>query len=294
MLNSSSSPDRNGPLEVTPLDPPEGAVTIEAARHREEVFLQRFERNLARVESIYHPLEKRSYKLRASTLDPEVDDPYQQVVSILKESRLYDRGLLEKLPHDRATRYTIPPPGLFGRKKPRFVLAGIARSPIAELARLGGVLEPLGAEVLQAVIRRQVISDEAYHVLGVLSTVGWHPSMGGRLPRGENFAVVLVEQTPAGGWNLTHTLPKKLQNLLSVFDPEDFGEKVSRTFYRVIEHPELKTVGGEPVSIEKLLEELAVTREVLDTALKQVEQEDPRIRLLEDSKGFGYLRRYRT
>ncbi|MFQ5653134.1 MAG: MerR family transcriptional regulator [Planctomycetota bacterium] len=276
---------------VTPLTPPEGAITVDDARRREEHFLERFERNLAQVPRVFHPIEKKHYAIKPSALDPEVDDPYQRVVEVLKRLGNYDRALLERLPHDRSTRYALPPRGLFGKRKPRIVIAGIARSPIAELARLGGVLEPLPAGVLQDTIQEHLREPAAYHVLGVLSTVGWDPAVRATLPRGENFAVVLVEQTEGGGWDLSHTLPKKLHGLLALFDPEDLGEKVSRAFYRIVGHPELKIPGGH-VPVENLIEELRVTRDVLDLALKQVAQENPRIQRTEVS-GREILKRDR-
>ncbi len=265
--------------QVTPLDPPEGATSVSIAHRREELFLQRFERNLAKVTRIFQPIEKKAYSIKAVSLDPEVEDPYKNVVDVLKNHGIYDRELLERLPHNRSTRYTIPPPGLFGRKKPKLVVAGVVRSPIGDLARLGGVLEPMGRAELQEVVREQVRDDGAYHVLGVLSTVGWANELWEHVPRGENYALILTEQTPTSGWRLAHSLPKPLEELVSIFDPENLDEKVSRTFYWIIENPELSIPGGH-VETSELLEMLGVTRDILETALKQVEQENPRLKIV--------------
>ena len=280
MTSGASTPEPGTGPRVTPVQPPQGSVTVEVARRREELFLQRFERNLLRVQRIYQPREKRYYSMQAESLDPVIDDPYQQVVDVLKAHNLYDRRLLESLPHDRSTRYTLPTPGLFRRKKPRLVVAGIVRSPVADLARLGGAVEPLGREELLEVVRTEVRDATAYHILGVLSTVGWSEEAKERMPRGDSFALVLVEQAQNGGWLLTDTLSAKHRELLTVFDPEDFTEKVSRTFYAVIDEPELKIPGGH-IEVGRLIETLGVDREILDAALKQVEQENPRIQVTE-------------
>ena len=278
---SESNTPESAPT-VTPLSPPTGSVTIDAARQREEHFLQRFERNVARLQRVFHPKEKKYYTFRGESLDPEVHDPYQDVVSILKENDLYDRRLLESLPHDRASRYLLPPPGIFGKKKPKLVVSGVVRSPIGELARLGGVLNPLGVDAVREVLRTEMKAAGAFYVFGILSTVGWDSDVKARLPRGEDFALVLIEQTEGGGWSFTDSLPEKLKELLPVFDPEDFTEKVSRTFYRVIEEPELQIPGGH-IEVEKLLQQLGVESDVLDVALQQVTQENSRIELTEVS-----------
>ena len=249
---------------------------VSTAREREEHFLQRFERNLLSIDRVYHPLDKKQYPLKASSLDPEVDDPYQNVVNILKEQGIYDRELLDRLPHDRSTRYTIPPRGIFGRK-PRFVIAGIVRSPIADLARSGGVVGSMSREALLSVVRDQVAAPGVYHVLGILSTVGWADEIWEHVPRGEEYALVLAAQSSHGGWRLAHSLPNKLEGLLDVFDPETLDEKVSRTFYWIVENPELQIPGGH-IELERALCEVGVTQDVLKTALKQVEQENPRIK----------------
>jgi hypothetical protein len=171
------------------------------------------------------------------------------------------------------------------------VIAGVVKSPIEPLARLGGVLDPLGTSAVGAAIREHVGPDGVYHVLGILSTVGWEKSILERVPRGENYSVVLIEQADNGGWRLEHTLPKKLSNLLTVFDPEEFGEKVSRTFYRIIEDSKLKIPGGF-VQVDQILEGMDVNEEVFSVALKQVEQEDPRIQLTK-VKGRKILKRDR-
>ena len=265
--------------EVTPLRLPEGAIEVDEARRREELFLRRFEQNLGKLERLYSPLEKKSYTLRSGMLDPQVEDPYQKVVDLLKEKGLYDRALLERLPHDRSTRVSLPPPGLFGRKPPKLVVAATSVSPIDQLATTGGAIRTLGEPVLARVIREHVRPRDAYHVLGVFSTVGWDPEVFRAPPRHEKLAVILVVIDANGGWRTSHALPKELAALALAFDPETMEEKVRRAFYRVIEHPELKIPGGH-VEVESFLEEIALPREVLDLAMKQVSHEDSRLSIV--------------
>jgi DNA-binding transcriptional MerR regulator len=264
---------------VTPLELPAGAVDIDEARRREEHFLRRFEQNLASIERIYSPVERRSYAIREGLLDPQVEDPYQRVVDILKEKGIYDRTLLERLPHDRATRFTLPPRGLFGRRMPKLVVAGVAASPIARLATVGGSARSLGEADLARVIREQMRHRGAFHLLGVLSTVGWEESLHRAPPHQEDLAVVLVDQAEGGGWRVSHSLPKELAALAMAFDPETIEEKVRRLFHRVIEHPELRIPGGH-VAVDGFLAEVCLPRELLDRAMRQVTHEDSRLKIV--------------
>ncbi len=278
MKKSGSEFDRPG-ASVTPLKLPEGAVDVDEARRREERFLRRFEQNLAKLERIYSPVERKSYTIRSGMLDPQVEDPYQRVVDLLKERGLYDRALLERLPHDRASRFTLPPPGLFGRRTPKLVIAGVAVSPIEQLATVGGSARKLSEPDLARVMREQLRHRGAFHVLGVLSTVGWEESLHRSPPHQEDLAIILVEEEADGGWRISHSLPKKLAGLAVIFDPETLDEKVRRTFYRVIEHPELKIPGGH-IEVEAFLLEIELPREVLDLAMKNVTHEDSRLKIV--------------
>ena len=264
---------------VTPLRLPEGAVDVDEARRREECFLRRFEQNLSKFERIHSPLEKKTYAVRPGLLDPQVEDPYQRVVDLLKERGIYDRTLLERLPHDRSSRFTFPPPGLFGRRTPKLVIAAVAVSPIEQLATVGGSARRLGEPDLARIIREQVRHRGSFHVIGALSTVGWDEELLRSPPHQEELAVVLVAEDPGGGWRLSHSLPKELAGLAVAFDPETLDEKVRRAFYRVIEHPELRIPGGH-LEVSEFLTEIDLPREVLDLAMKQVTHEDSRLRIV--------------
>ena len=278
-MSENGSEVEHPSASVTPLKLPEGAVDVDEARRREERFLRRFEQNLGKMERLHSPLEKKTYNVRAGLLDPQVEDPYQRVVDLLKEKGLYDRALLERLPHDRATRFTLPPPGLFGRRSPKLVIAGVAASPIEQLATVGGSARRLGESDLARVIREQMRHRGTYHVLGVLSTVGWEESLHRSPPHQEDLAVVLIEEEPGGSWRISHSLPKELSALALVYDPETLDEKVRRVFYRVIEHTELKIPGGH-IEVEDFLSEIELPREVLDLAMKQVTHEDSRLKVV--------------
>lgn len=265
-------------VEVTPLQAPEGAVTRAEALTRERHFLERFERNFARLEKLHCPVDGKSYSTNGAAAT--ADDPYRNVVEVLKARGLYDPSLLDCLPHDRSVRFEMPTGGLFRRKKPRLIVTAIASSPVGDLAQIGASLEAMTRESLQALIRDQVRESDAYHVLGVLATTGWAPEVFERIPRGQNYGVVLVERTSSGGWRLADSLPKELGNVVSVFDPEEFDEKVARAFYWIEQQAELKIPGGH-LDLERVTTALEITRDVLDVALKQVSQEDEALKVTE-------------
>ncbi len=288
MLSGDSEPASGNriPAKVSP-----GAVDLDEARRQEELFLQRFENKLSKLSRVFSPLEKKSYAIKPGTLDPLVEDPYQKVVDLLKEKGVYDRGLLERLPHDRSTRFTLPPPGLFGKKTPMLVIGGVVASPIDQFVTLGASDQRLGESDLARVLREQVVSKDAYHVLGVLSTVGWESAVFRAPPRDDRLAVVLVQLSKARGWESSHSLPKELSALLEAFDPETLEEKVKRAFYRIIEHPKLKIPGGH-VEVEEFLSEVDLPRGIFDQAMKQVTHEDSRLKIVQVS-GSELLKRDR-
>ena len=288
MLSGESQP-ANG--NRVPAELSSEAIELDEARRLEELFLQRFENKLSKLPRIFSPVEKKSYSIKPGTLDPQVIDPYQKVVDLLKEKGVYDRGLLERLPHDRSTRFTLPPAGLFGKKSPKLVISGVVASPIDQFVTLGASDQRLGESDLARVLREQVVSKDAYHVLGVLSTVGWDDAVFRSPPRGDRLAVVVVQASPAKGWESSHTLPKELLPLLEVFDPEMLVEKVRRAFYRIIEHPKLKIPGGH-VEVEEFLSEVDLSREIFDQAMKQVTHEDSRLKIVQVS-GSELLKRDR-
>jgi hypothetical protein len=157
------------------------------------------------------------------------------------------------------------------------VIAAVALSPIEQLATVGGSARQLGEPDLARAIREQVRNRGAYHVIGVLSTVGWERALAP--PREDDLAVILVEPESGGGWRISHSLPEELAGLAVAFDPESLDEKVRRAFYRVIEHPELRIPGGH-LEVEQFLGEIGLPREVLDLAMRQVTHEDSRLRIV--------------
>ncbi len=280
-MDSSRHAAAFGPqVQVIPLAPPRGATSIEEARRREERFLERFQRNFARRERVLDPIRRKAYSTRRAARRPEIADPYPRLASILKSHAIYDRGLLECLPHDRAVRYSLPARRLWRRAAPRVVIVAAARSPIARLARLGGTLEPLGRDAVLETIEAEVRTPRAFHVMAILSTVGWERELTARPPCGEGFALVLVEPAAGGGWQCHSSLPDALGDLVALFDPEDFNEKVNRAYYAIQEEPELRLPGGH-VEVERFLATHTIDRTVLDAAVKQVALEDPRLHLAE-------------
>ncbi|MFN0056880.1 MAG: hypothetical protein ACKVX7_00355 [Planctomycetota bacterium] len=262
---------------VTPLVLPSSATTIQQARGHEQQFLERFQRSFARVKRVYSPLDKCHYTLAAADRVGEWTDPYPVVANLMKEARLYDSELLESLPHNRSLRFIVRTRSLLGRRKPRVAVVAASRSPLARLARTGGAIERLDAAELHQAIREQLRAPGVYHVLGLLSTVGWSHDVTQRVPRGEDFAVVLIEPAAPGGWKLYDSLPKPLGELRAVFEPEEHHEKVTRVLELLRQVPELRIPGGH-VEIEALLNEFGVDDEVLDEALRLLSQEESRIK----------------
>lgn len=275
--SGSPASSAKGPsARVTPLEPPAQAVTPADARAREKLFLERFQRNFERLQQVYSPVDKKTYSVKG--IVGMADDPYQRLAEVLRQNGLFDPSLLDSLPHNRSIRYEVPSGRFLRRKKPKFVLSAIARSPLGELARLGGVLHPQGRVTIQEVVAEHVRLPGVHHVLGVLSTVGWEEALRDQVPRGENYSVVLIEQSVTAGWRVDHSLPKELASLVALFDPEDLDEKVARTFYWAMEQPELKIPGGH-LDLSRVSATLGITRAVLDRALEQIQREDSTLKV---------------
>ncbi|MEM7167001.1 MAG: hypothetical protein AAF581_16175 [Planctomycetota bacterium] len=261
---------------VSAVELPAGAIRREQANAREKRFLERVERRVANIDRIFHPPDKKFYSFRGARR--EFSDPYTLVAETLRRLGIFEPALLDQLPHNRVLRYSVGGGGWLRKKKPKVVLCAAVQSPVEDLARFGGTVTPLGRGAVQAVVEQYVKDSDTYYLIGVLSTVGWEDSLWETPPRGDNYAVLLIEETASGAWRVEHSLVPELAPIAAVFDPEDHDEKTARVYYWVTNHVELRIPGGH-TDVERALEELRVDRATFDKALAQIAQEDSALKV---------------
>lgn len=267
--NSHNNPSSD--LKVQAVELPEGAVQREQATRREKRFLERFDKATDKIEQVYHPGEKRYYPFRGARRD--FIDPYTLVAETLRRLGIFEPALLDQLPHNRVLRYSLGGGGWIRKKKPKVVVCAAVQSPVEDLARFGGTVTPLGRGAVRAVVDEYVRDSSTFHVLGILSTVGWDADVTAAIPRGDNYVVLLIEETETGAWRVQHSLPEELANLALAFDPEHLDEKVLRVATWIQNHMELRIPGGH-TDVERAVETLQVERIVFDRGVEQVQQED--------------------
>ena len=109
-----------------------------------------------------------------------------------------------------------------------------------------------------------------------LRGVGTEPVLARHLPHGQNYRVALVEYDDEIGWRVEHGFPEQSAALAEAFDPEPWGEKVTRCRCRIERLGELRVRGGF-VPVAELPALLRVEDGLVAEAVKQ---------LVEDSSGL--------
>lgn len=246
---------------------PDGARSMRQARDLENVFIRHFEAAYRSLTSVYQPADGKRYPTRASGREPAIADEYLRVVEILKEARCFERELFDSLPLDKSTRFDVTSGG---RRHEALAVLGVSWSPTEDFVRAGASSARAGGTDLCRVLDRHLVQDSVFYYVGVHSTVGWEPEVARYLPRGDNYRVALVEYDDDIGWRVWNDFPPEAGELVRLFDPEPFEEKVERCLRRIGELEELRVRGGF-VPVDELAGTLRVTADVVEESLKRIE-----------------------
>ncbi len=247
--------------------PPDHAITARQARAVEQTFVQRFKNKFERLGRVHCPLDGKGYKAGPREHTFIKRDRSGEVVELMKRLRIYDRGLLDSLPLDERREFRVYQRGLFGRGDLKVVVSAIALSPVEELVERRWTDRPLGAGAARRAVEELDLTDDVFHYVGILSTVGWSEDAPEQIPARRNLLACLVESRGDGSWKV-HMVPDERWGAVeAVFDPETDEEKVDRARLFMEEHLRPK---GEFLILRNLCEDLDVPRAVVQTAIDEL------------------------
>jgi hypothetical protein len=254
---------------VTPLTFPAGAVVAPRARAIEDLFVGRFEEAMAEVRRVPHPIDQQLYAAGERDRIHVKRSRSDEVLDLLKRSRIYDRSLFDELPLDQVSEYRIVTRSFFGKKDVRVVVAAATVSPIEDFIQRRCSLAKSGLADLERALAAIGIRDESFYYLGVLSTVGWERGAERYIPSRPNVLLALVENRDGTEWVLRHNGDERWGGLSRLFDPESDREKVERARRRLETHRELSLRGGH-VSLTSVRDELRISDGLLELAVDEL------------------------
>ena len=268
---------------------PEGAITPERARACEELFVQRFEASLEVLGRVLCPLDGKAYKAGARERTVLRRDASGRVVDLMKRHRVYDRSLLDVIPLNETREVQVHQRGLFGKGELRVVVAAQCLSPLEAFVQERWARDPLGPLEVERAIDALAPRDDVFYFVGVMSTVGWCPTVPDKLPARRNVLTCLVEPVGGSAWRRHAALDPRWAGVERVFDPETDQEKIDRVRGFLEEHLKPK---GEFLIIKDLEEDLDVAAEFVGAAVEELLGRDPHLEITE-SGGRQIIKRRR-
>lgn len=268
---------------------PEGAVLREEARELEEIFIQGFEANFKRIDHIRSPLDGKVYGVAASDKSHFKANTNSEIVEIMREYRLFDKNLLERMPLNETSKFKIIEKPFLGRARTRLVIAAGVLSPLEEYILKGYSNKKLDFSLLDRFIKSMAMKSDSFYFLGVFSTTGWERELKENPPRGQNWSIVLVEKNQGGGWKIFGGEGR--EGCDWIFDPESEEEKIERCVDYLRTCDDLKVRGGF-VFFHDVEETLGVPRPIVEKGLLRIREEDPAVQR-EEVEGREIIKRSR-
>ena len=148
---------------------------------------------------------------------------------LLADHRRHDRELLKQLPHGRRIALHGYERRWWLWKRRTGVAIASVLCPMKHLASgAEGDLPPIDMGDLVDHVDKLVSDEKLPHVIGVCSPGGFTDEARNlRLDR-PNVTLVLIEPRAGGGWRVTGANEDLAEQVLTLFDPEDAGEKLAR------------------------------------------------------------------
>lgn len=203
-------------------------------------------------------------------------DETDSLRATMARRRMYDRKLLEKLPHNRRIELKgFDRAWLFWKKATGRAIATVI-SPFENMLDENPSLTPVGVSDLSAHIAKQVEGAKVPVLIGVCSTSGFTDEARNFAFGQPNVTVVLVEPSDGGGWRVTagKDVPPFVRAL---FDPEDFEQKSQRVRQAVDQHSTDLLTGG--LASDRLARELNLPQRLVETAMQRVADSNPELRI---------------
>lgn len=214
--------------------------------------------------------------LRGSIWKEMTEDDSDALRAMMARRRMYDRQLLGRLPHNRRVElHGFDRSWLFWKKATGRAVASVL-SPLEDMLEENRTAAPIGVSQLTEHVSKLAGEKKVPVVIGVCSTTGFTEEARNHRFDQPNLTVVLVEPHDGGGWRISAAkdVPRFVREL---FDPEGAEQKIRRVADAVAEHSTDLLTGG--VSSDRLARLLNLPKRLVETAMKQVAQRDPELRI---------------
>jgi hypothetical protein len=254
-------------------------ITREEAKALEEDFHGRLRAKLGVLREIFNPMDRRVYFVDPSIRLREWDQG-SEVKRIMLEAGVLDRAVRRHMPSNRTVRLDIGTRGLFSGFTPTVAVAGIAVSPLEDLATQGWTDAPVEFTPLQDAVKRAADRPKVFHFVGVYATTGFAEACLEQPPRSRNLTTFLVAKGPDTAWRVLNAEGHPWREAPALFDLETPAEKLDRCRRGIEEHPDLRLKGGH-VQLDLLRRELGFPDEVFERALGRVLQESEGLQVKE-------------
>ncbi len=279
-LDAPEQPKEEIPPTTRVKPAPDDAITAAMGRSLETTFLRRFQANLERMGRVHCPLDNKGYKAGPKERSFINHDSTSEVIELMKQMRIYDRGLLDTIPLGGGCEYQVFQRGLFSRGDLKVVVTAISLAPVETFLERRWATEPLGPLVVKRAIAELQRHDEVFHYVGLFSCVGWTGEATEQVPSQRNLLACLVENTEGTNWRQHFSLDPRWGGVERVFDPETDAEKIDRVTEFMAEHLKPK---GEFLIIRNLSEDLDVAPAFVQTAVEGLLASDPELGVTESS-----------
>lgn len=214
--------------------------------------------------------------LRGSIWKEVTEDDSDALRAMMARRRMYDRQLLGRLPHNRRVElHGFDRSWLFWKKATGRAVASVL-SPLEDMLDENRTAAPIGVSQLSEHVSKLAGEKKIPVVIGVCSTTGFTEEARNHRFDQPNVTVVLIEPHDGGGWRISagKDVPRFVREL---FDPEGAEQKIRRVADAVAEHSTDLLTGG--VSSDRLAKLLSLPQRLVETAMKQVADRDPELRI---------------
>ena len=218
-------------------------------------------------------------ELRGAIWDTARHDEASRLRSLMTQRGLFDRELLNELPHNRRVAMHGYERRWWGGKRRTGLAVATVLAPLEAYLEDGESTEPppVGLDQLVDHVRSLVVDDKVPHVIGVCSPSGFTPEAlrsGLDLP---GVTLVLIEPREDGGWRTHGVSPNAKPNLCRLFDPEAAAQKLKRVREEIERHSADLLGGG--LSVPAIAARLELPKETVAEAFRQAAVADPELKI---------------
>lgn len=265
-------------------------VTRQDARVAEEMFFERLQGNLNRLQGLFNPLDGRTYDASARhRIAKTMDARATELKAAIK--RFVEKDLMkvyEEMPKNGVQVHEIVHKEILGARSVKIVVAGAAFSPVEDLLRSGRSARAIGAEEVAKWAQALAAHEEVFYYIGAFATTTFESGARSVLS-GSNYLVALVDRLEAA-WRTCWAPDTRWRGAARVFDLTTDEEKIEAvfTFCRRRQFALLM----DELTEDYVFDELGYPIPLIREAFERLAAEDRFVRFDTASRPFRLVRNY--